>query len=81
MTGDGTYRFHDGLVEFYRGEVIGEAIYSALIEATNDSVERLKLAHLLQLETETKAWLRPHLIRSCLGVLTRHSHCPLPFDA
>lgn len=57
-----TYDYTEGLTEFYGGEVLGEAFYSALLETTDDPVERLKLAHLLQLETETKAWLRPHLI-------------------
>src|SRR5439155_2522476 len=62
------YSFKNGLTEFYRGEVIGEAIISALIGATSDPIERLKLAHLLQLETETKAWLRPHMIRAGLSI-------------
>jgi hypothetical protein len=63
MTGEVSFSFQEGLAEFYRGEVIGETSYSALLEATEDPLERLKLAHLLQLETETKAWLRPHMIR------------------
>jgi hypothetical protein len=57
-----TYAYAEGLKVFYEGEVLGEAIYSALLDAAVDPVERLKIAHLLQLETETKAWLRPYLI-------------------
>lgn len=68
MPGEEAYSYENGLAEFYRGEVIGEAGYSALIESTADRLEQLKLAHLLQLETETKAWLRPHMIRAGLSV-------------
>ena len=57
-----TYAYGEGLRVFYEGEVLGETIYSALLSRADDPVERLKLSHLLQLETETKAWLRPHLI-------------------
>lgn len=62
MTIDRSFSFEEGLAEFYRGEVFGEALYSALLEIAEAPLERLKLAHLLQLETETKAWLRPHMI-------------------
>lgn len=68
MNSDGSYSYENGLAEFYRGEIIGEIVYLALIEATSDPAERLKLAHLLQLETETKAWLRPHMIRAGLSI-------------
>ena len=57
-----TYAYGEGLRVFYEGEVLGETIYSAVLAGADDPVERLKLSHLLQLETETKAWLRPHLI-------------------
>ena len=60
--------FEEGLAEFYRGEVLGEIGYSALLELAEDPLERLKLAHLLQLETETKAWLRPHMIGAGLSI-------------
>jgi hypothetical protein len=63
-----TFSYENALDEFYRAEVIGEAIMSALIDATDNPLERLKLAHLLQLETETKAWLRLHMIRAGLSV-------------
>lgn len=57
-----TYAYSEGLRVFYDGEVLGEAIYSALLSMTEEPLERLKFAHLLQLETETKAWLRPYLL-------------------
>ncbi len=47
---------------FYGGEVSGEAIYSVLVGAARNDVERLKWATLMQLETETKAWLRGPLL-------------------
>lgn len=68
MSDDSSYSYTDGLVAFYGGEIIGEAIYSGLLECANDPFERLKLAHLLQLETETKAWLRPHMILAGLSI-------------
>jgi hypothetical protein len=68
MTSDDTYSYQNGLMEFYRGEVIGEELCSGLLVATQDPIERLKLSHLMQLETETKAWLRPHMIHAGLSV-------------
>ncbi|HEY6598132.1 MAG TPA: hypothetical protein VIZ30_02420 [Pseudomonadales bacterium] len=50
------------LLGFYGGEVAGEAIYSVLVGAARNDVERLKWATLMQLETETKAWLRGPLL-------------------
>ncbi len=64
-----TWSYAEALKEFYDGEVLGETIYSLLLERACDPSERLKLAHLLQLETETKAWLRPHLMGAGLSVV------------
>jgi hypothetical protein len=52
----------EALLEFYSGEVLGEAIYSALLSAARSDDERLKWGTLLQLETETKAWLRAPMV-------------------
>ena len=52
----------EALLEFYGGEVLGEAIYSALLAAARSDDERLKWGTLLQLETETKAWLRAPMV-------------------
>ena len=52
----------EALQEFYSGEVLGEAIYSALLGAARSDDERLKWGTLLQLETETKAWLRAPMV-------------------
>lgn len=63
-----TYSYAEGLMEFYAGEVAGEAIYSALLDVALDPQEQLKLSCLMQLETETKAWLRPHMLAAGLSV-------------
>jgi len=60
--------FQEALKEFYTGEVLGETIYSALFEAATELHEKRKWATLLQLETETKAWLRPALLAHGVGV-------------
>lgn len=46
------------LQEFYDGEILGEAIYSGLLETARSERERRVWGVLLQLETETKCWLR-----------------------
>jgi hypothetical protein len=56
------------LKEFYNNEVLGETIYSALFEAATEQQEKRKWATLLQLETETKAWLRSALVARGVGV-------------
>jgi hypothetical protein len=52
----------DALQAYYDGEIQGEAVYAALLEGAVGAEERLKLATLLQLETETRAWLRPAML-------------------
>ena len=51
--------FEAALIEFYNGELLGETVYSALYAAAKEKDEKRKWATLMQLETETKAWLRP----------------------
>lgn len=51
--------FKKGLSEEYQGEVIGEIFFSGLLEHFENPQHRYKLVTLLQLETETKARLRP----------------------
>jgi len=46
---------------FYQGEVLGEAVFAYHVKHETDSGRRRKWAALLQLETETKARLRPFL--------------------
>ncbi len=49
------------LQEFYQGEILGEAMFDAMLRSAGDASERYKIALMLQLETETKARLRPFL--------------------
>ena len=49
--------------ELYQSEVLGEAAFLALIKAAKNDREKYHFATLLQLETETKARLRPFLFR------------------
>jgi hypothetical protein len=49
------------LQEFYQGEILGEAMFDAMLQSARSDSERYKIALMLQLETETKARLRPYL--------------------
>src|SRR6516165_6506659 len=52
----------------YQGEVFGEAILASYLALEKDAERRYKWATLMQLETETKARLRPFLARLGLSV-------------
>ena len=54
--------FEDVIREFYDGEVGGEVVYSELLSSVQTDEERLKFGTLLQIETETKAWLRAPMV-------------------
>lgn len=54
--------FKQGLMELYQGEVIGEVVLNRMLAYFDDPVARYKVAVMLQLETETKARLRPALL-------------------
>jgi len=59
----------NGVNEFmYQGEVFGEALLNAYVELEEDPDRLFKWATLLQLETETKARLRPFMVRLGLSV-------------
>ncbi len=49
--------------ELYESEIFGEASALALIKAAKDDHDRYRFGTLLQLETETKARLRPFLAK------------------
>jgi hypothetical protein len=55
------------VAELYRSEVLGEAVFLALWSRAKSEEQRYKFATLLQLETETKARLRPLLAKYGLG--------------
>ena len=61
--------YAQALLEFYSGEVLGEAIYSALLSEARSDDERLKWGNLLQLETETKVWLRAPMVAHGVSIV------------
>ena len=54
--------------ELYQSEVLGEAAFLALIKVAKNEREKYHFGTLLQLETETKARLRPFLCRHGLDL-------------
>ena len=52
-----------GLNELYQGEVIGEVIFDRMLSFYKEPEIYYKIAVMLQLETETKARLRPTLMQ------------------
>lgn len=57
-----------GLIELYQGEVLGEALFDALLPMAETDDQRMKLAMMVQLETETKARLRPILLKAGIDI-------------
>ncbi len=51
--------FKKGVMEMYQGEIIGEVLANRMLAFFDDPGQRYKMAVVLQLETETKARLRP----------------------
>jgi hypothetical protein len=60
--------FLQGLNELYQGEVLGEAIFNSMLSMFDEPEPRYKIAVMFQLETETKARLRPTLIQLELDI-------------
>ena len=60
------HEFADQLKEMYQGEIIGEVLFNLMLKQFPEPEQQLKSAIMLQLETETKARLRPAMIS--LGV-------------
>lgn len=54
--------FKETLLDYYHGEILGEVVMEQLIKHFDEPARQAKLAVLLQLETETKARLRPHVL-------------------
>ncbi|HUN57415.1 MAG TPA: hypothetical protein VMU41_04825 [Candidatus Binataceae bacterium] len=52
----------------YQGEVLGEAILGCYVALEQDPLRRYKWGTILQLETETKARLRPFMTRLGLSI-------------
>ena len=60
--------FLKGVMELYQGEILGEVLFTGLLPAAEDDDQRYKLGTMLQLESETKARLRPWLFRHRLDL-------------
>jgi hypothetical protein len=54
---------------FYQGEVLGEAVFDNFVRLEENAERRYKWGTLLQLETETKARLRPFLTQLGLSIV------------
>lgn len=55
-------KFKEGLVSLYQGEILGEVLFDQMLYIFEDKDIQYKIFILMQLETETKARLRPYLI-------------------
>jgi hypothetical protein len=55
--------FQECLVDIYKGEVLGESLFSEILAAVTSPSQVYVLGSMLQLETEAKATLRPLLAR------------------
>lgn len=63
-----TKAFRECLVDVYRGEIAGEAVFESMLGSTEGAEQKYAIGSLLQLETEGKAIIRPLLLR--LGLWT-----------
>jgi len=61
--------FTQGLNELYQGEVLGEVIFNRMLDLFQEPEHRYKLAVMFQLETETKARLRPTLVQAGVEII------------
>jgi hypothetical protein len=59
MTSDA---FKKGMVELYQGEVLGEVLFDQMLSYFDEPDKQYKISVMLQLETETKARLRPTML-------------------
>jgi hypothetical protein len=60
MTNDA---FKQGMIELYQGEVFGEVLFAQMLSLFDEPDLKYKISILLQLETETKAFLRPAMMQ------------------
>jgi hypothetical protein len=60
--------FMKGVSELYQGEALGEVVFGGLLKTAENDEQRYKLGTMLQLETETKARLRPLAFRHGLDL-------------
>jgi hypothetical protein len=60
MTNDA---FKQGMTELYQGEIFGEVLFDQMLSFFDEPDLKYKISILLQLETETKARLRPAMMQ------------------
>ncbi len=60
--------FSQALAELYHGEILGEVIFDQMLSYFTEPELKHKIAVMLQLETETKARLRPAMIQLGLDI-------------
>lgn len=72
--------FKKGFSEFYQNEVIGEVLFAGLLKPFNTLEQQYTLTTLLQLETETKARLRPAALELGLELVDLDESRKLGFD-
>jgi hypothetical protein len=65
--------YQQTLIDMYQGEVLGEALFSRLLETETNPEMRYAYSCLLQLETETKARVRSILMRHGLPLAETES--------
>lgn len=65
--------YRQGISDMYQGELLGEALFSRAAALARSEDQRFKLCVLLQLETETKARLRPLVARLGLSLVEDES--------
>jgi hypothetical protein len=61
--------FTECLIDVYRGEIVGEAVFGGMLELAGNVQQRYILGSMLQFETEGKAIIRPLLMRLGLSML------------
>ena len=58
--------------ELYQSEVLGEAAFLALVNIAKNAREKYHIGTVLQLETETKARLRPFILAHGIDLVEEH---------
>ena len=60
--------FKQGMTELYQGEIFGEVLFDQMLSFFDNPEHKAKISILLQLETETKARLRPAMLELGLDI-------------
>ena len=72
--------FKQGLVELYQGEVLGEVLFDQMLPYFIEPDKQYKIVVMLQLETETKARLRPAMMQLGLDLGEQNESRKMGFD-